>query len=207
MSVKTFIVNDSEYPNLEVAVIGFLGWGNVGGEVLDRFIKVLDAKLMAHVISYYFPDIMIAEDEGFSSLPTLNAYASRVGKPKLLLITSRFPIDILPSFAYYQLLEAVARFVKEMGCRLLISVEGVGSQEDRVFVIGNSRKLVEEFSTKTGLPPLRLSRLPGYSGILVSLSRLLKMDAIGIIQAMSNPTPNSEVNTELFRKLLALLIS
>jgi predicted ATP-grasp superfamily ATP-dependent carboligase len=207
LSIRTYFLGDAEKLDVKVGVIGFPGWGNVGGEILDKLVRVLDAKAIAHIISYYFPDVMIADDEGFSSLPSLNAYVTRAVRPELLLITSKLPVDILPSFAYHQLLEGVVRFAKTLGCKLLVSIEGVGGHEDRAFVIGSSKKLVEEFVMKTGLSPLRLSRLPGYSGILVSLSRLLKMDAVGIIQAMSNPTPNQDVNAELFRKLLTLLIS
>lgn len=207
MNVRTFVVDNVEQLNLETGVIGFPGWGNVGGDVLDKLIRVLDARVIAHIVSYYFPDIMIADDEGFSSLPSLNVYVTRVGKPNILLITSKLPIDILPSFAYHQIIESAARFAMKLGCKILISIEGVGSHEDRTFVIGSSKKIVNEFSAKTGFQPLRHSRLPGYSGVLISLSRLLKVDAVGIIQAISNPTPNSELNAELFRKLFAILVS
>jgi proteasome assembly chaperone (PAC2) family protein len=190
----------------DLCIVGLPGWGNVGRGVLDKIIKISDATLVANILSHSFPDIMITDD-GFSSLPSVDVYVSRSKLSDTLLVTSRLLIDVLPTFASYELLEGVVRLARQSGCKLLISVEGVGSHEDRTFVIGNSRNVAEIHSKKMDLPRLHSVRLPGYSGILLSLSRLYKMDALGIIRVMSEPVPNAEVNTEIFRELLDVLVS
>lgn len=164
------IVEDAEIRfRSPIAVEGLPDVGLVGTIASTHIVEQLDLKEIAHLESEEFPPIMVLHG-GILKDP-VRIY----GNENLLVLTSEIPIPIT---AIYSTARVLAKWFKEKGVRLEVSLSGipvqnrVDIQQPQVYSVANSRESRDLLKSK-GLEVMEEGFLAGvYALILKELMRL-----------------------------------
>jgi hypothetical protein len=173
-------------PGLEnpIFVQGLPGFGNVGRIAAHLLIKYCQAKPFAELYSPYFPDYVTVSAKGICHLPRYEFYSAPIENNNFIIMTG----ETQPSFddvvAHYSICTEILNFAQKQGCRFIVTIGGVPSNEDKaqVYVAATSSRLATEFMEK-GAVIYSKGRIVGGTGLTLALAKENAMEGICILGA------------------------
>jgi hypothetical protein len=173
-------------PRLEnpIFVQGLPGFGNVGRIAAHLLIKYCQAKPFAELYSPYFPDYVTVSAKGICHLPRYEFYSAPIENNNFIIMTG----ETQPSFddvvAHYNICMEILNFAQKQGCRFIVTIGGVPTNEDKaqVYVAATSSRLATEFMEK-GAVIYSKGRIVGGTGLTLALAKENAMEGICILGA------------------------
>jgi len=203
---KEFVLSDPpSTPN--VALVAVPGTLTLGRHVIDRVMDLTKAVEFSKCVPQFLPDVLLGEEDGRPYVPGIDLYKSTRGKPDLLIVTSNFQVGLSPSPHSYWLAEYIVRKVREASSeRILVLDSVIKDQEGQtgIFYVANS-KTSAKWAKSVGLRPLQLRRIGGLSSLVVPISRLYKLEALGVVSVIGDATKAASHVNRVFGALVRLI--
>jgi uncharacterized protein len=151
-------------PKNPIIIEGFPGFGLVGTIATEFLIKHLNAKPIGKITSSKL-------------LPIAALHESKVVDPLGIYYDKKYNIVIIHALSAVRGLEwlisdALLKLCKDINCKELISIEGIGSQENKLktFYYSNNPKNIKKFHN-IGLEQLKEGMVLGVTGALLLKNR------------------------------------
>ena len=179
MPVKIVETSDFDLKK-PVLIEGFPGIGLVGTIAASYIVEKLKMDMLGHITSEKFPPIAAVHNK----IPLHPARIYKSQKNNLLVLFSEF---IIPLHTIHELSEKILEWCIEKDIREIISLGGivVKGQEDAVFGIASTPKLVEELEAN-GIKTIKEGATTGVSGVLLADCYSRNFPAISLL-AESKP--------------------
>jgi len=175
--LETKIIIDKK-PKLKkpLCIVGLPGIGNIGRISVGYLVHELKAKKFAELYSpYFFPFVMIHQNMIHTLRNEFFYYKNPKGRDLILLIGDCQTYD--PK-GHYEVVGKVLEFLKELGCKEMITVGGFGtghvSEKPKVYGSVTDSKMVKKYK-KFGINfdiSGQIGTIVGASGLLIGLSKL-----------------------------------
>jgi len=184
-----------KHPKIRDAVLveGLPGIGNVGKIALDFMIDQLKPIEAYDFYSHAMPHSVFVNKDSLVELPKIRVYVlKRFRKPDLVFLSGDVqPVDELSS---HEFCETLLGLCKKLGVKKIITMGGIGlsrmSQEPRVYITGNSKEAIEEFSDE-GLKKQLVGivgSIIGVTGLLLGLAGKQHVDAVAyLVESFGHP--------------------
>jgi uncharacterized protein (TIGR00162 family) len=175
-------VNERPILYKPVLIEGLPGIGNVGKMTVEYMVEKLKAKKFAEIYSDNFPYHVFINKKSVVELPKNELYFFKGKKQDLVFLTGDFQ-SMTPQ-GHYELTDAVLKFLKDLGVKMMITVGGFGVEgipkEPRVLGAVTEEHIAEEFkefgvSFEDGE---RVGMIVGASGLFLGLGKLQGLDGI-----------------------------
>jgi len=164
---------------------------------------------IAEFYSPYFPDYVVAEDDGLCSLPRYEFYASDQFNPNILLLTG--DVQPLPddTYANYEIFTTIFDYAREMGCKRFVSYKGFKSDqaENSIYIAATSGKLASNVAEKFGGKIFVQGRLGGPVGLILGLAHPQGLKGLCVLKPLAERVPAEVAALSIFNYLLKLLES
>ncbi|PIY60535.1 hypothetical protein COY95_01280 [Candidatus Woesearchaeota archaeon CG_4_10_14_0_8_um_filter_47_5] len=168
---------------------GLPGIGNVGKITVDFIIEELDATPLYEFFSFSLPASVFVNDSNLVDLPKIRmyykAFKNKRKRDVLILAGDVQPVDDISS---YRFSEVILKIAEKFGAREIITLGGVGLSEipdkPKVYCTGNMKSIVQRYKVQTNLKTRlygTIGPIIGVSGILVGLSRRMKIPAVSLL--------------------------
>lgn len=166
-----------------VFIEGLPGIGNVGKVVIDYIIDKLNAKKVGSFFSHDLPNSVFVNEKGLVQLPSIDLFHLNIEGVDYLFLTG----DAQPSLerASYVLSENILELLVSLDAKEIITLGGIGLDEvpekSQVFVTGNKKSFVKEFSEVGANSKIFgvVGPIVGVSGLLLGLSK--KIPAVALL--------------------------
>ncbi len=169
---------------------GLPGIGNVGKVAVDFMIEELKAKKVYKLFSYSLPHTVFVREDNLVELPTIELYhvkaKTRSGLRDLLFLAG----DIQPSteVASYEFVEIVLDLMRDLNCRELIAIGGIGLQEEpqkpKILCTGTSHQYVRKFVRATKVSPKLygiVGPIIGATGLLIGMAKERNIEGVCLL--------------------------
>ncbi|MBI4140137.1 PAC2 family protein [Candidatus Woesearchaeota archaeon] len=168
-----------------ILVEGLPGIGNVGKVAVDFLIESTKAKKLATFFSYTLPHAVFVNEKNLVELPTIDAYYTRIsGRDIVFLIGDVQPGD---EVSCYEFCEAVLKFSKNMGCKEIITLGGIGLQAPpktpRIYVTGTNPATIKKYMIEGVEKKIYgvVGPIIGVTGILAGLAEKEGIEAVVLL--------------------------
>jgi hypothetical protein len=188
-----------------VLIVGLPGLGDVGRLVAKMLIDAERAELFAELYSPFFPDLAIVE-RGICRLPRYEFWSCPIAKPNLIVLTGDYQPSPAEIPAHYGVCGSVLEFVREYGCRIVITLGGLRTSPGRrgvIFVTANSKSLVKKLSEK-GYHIYR-GRIIGASGLFLGIAKIYRMIGACILGGTAGDVPDQVAASKVYDFLKTVL--
>jgi proteasome assembly chaperone (PAC2) family protein len=202
-------------------IVGSPGLRSIGGLVIDRLIKTLQAKLMAELYSIHFPIIYqtrpsyvshpklpgiggIRIESGIMDFPKIRFY-SNLSPPLIITMGYHANFD-----GQYEVAEKAMDFYKEFDIEKIVVVAGYGLEGEEVCCAATGKGIIDDVKMKYELEVSYEGPFYGFSGIIFGLAEVNGIDALCLF-ARTKPKPerpdlpDEKASETLLRKLLSIL--
>jgi uncharacterized protein (TIGR00162 family) len=195
-------------PQLEkpIFVEGLPGFGNVGKIAAQLLIEFTRAKVFAELYSPSFPDYVIVNDDGTCRPPRYEFYAASTEKNQFIILTGDSQPSLEDLLAHYDLCDEILDFVEKYGCKFIVTMGGVPTQQSggEVYVAATSEKLALENVDKGALIYGK-GRIMGATGLLLGLAKKRGWEGICLLGATSAIRADRESALSVFKFLTKTL--
>ena len=194
-------------PNLEnpILVAGLPGLGNVGVMVARLLTEHIHAKLFAELYSPVLPDYTRTDENGLCSLLCFRFFTSEENRRLLILIGDAQPPaeDIS---AYYEICGDILDFVSKIGCKFIITVDGVPvTYAQRViYVAGTSKRTAEKYALM-GAKVYTNGKIIGIPGLLLGLAKIRGISGICLLSPILDLISDQEATFNAYKFLRKIL--
>ncbi len=173
-----------------IMIEGLPGIGNVGKVAVDFMIEELKAKKTHELFSYSLPHTVFVREDNLVELPTIEVYHVKTkakGKNRDILFLAG---DIQPTteVASYEFADTVLNLMRDMKCRELIALGGIGLQDEpqkpKVLCTGTSHKYVQEFVKGTTVSPKLygiVGPIIGATGLLIGMAKEKDIEGVCLL--------------------------
>ncbi len=158
-----------------VLIEGMPGIGNAGKIAADLIVDQLKARKIVSFFSESLPNSVFVREDNLVELPKIHFYHKRRNnKDFLFLVGDTQPMKNKDSYSFAW---TVLSKAKEMGCKEIITLGGIGLSEPRkkprVYCTGNDEALIKEFVRLGASNKLYgvVGPIMGITGLLLGLSR------------------------------------
>ncbi|MGY0288139.1 MAG: hypothetical protein DSO07_01530 [Thermoproteota archaeon] len=166
---------------VKIAVAGFPGVANVGGQVQAYLVNELKGKLIARIFSEHLllpgnvAGITIDERGGFN-LPSVDFYLAST-RPIVLVYSQVQPLP----WGQMEVAEEIVRYLKDLGVETVFVITGFVNKDDagKVIIFGNDSSMIEEFYKHGALQNRQIKTIIGLAGAF--LGALKKNDSMKYI--------------------------
>jgi len=209
-------IYSEEKPKLKnpICLVGLPGIGNIGRIAVGYMVHMLKAKKFAELYSpYFFPFVMI-HNNTVHTLKNEFYYVKGKEHDLILLIGDCQTYD--PK-GHYEVVGAILEFLKEYGCKFVITVGGFGtgkvSEKPNVYGSVTEQELMKDYKDYginfniSG----QIGTIVGASGLLVGLSKLYGMKGLVLLgettgfPIVTDPTA-AEAVLDILQKILKIKI-
>lgn len=168
---------------VRIAIAGFPGVANVGGQVQAYLVNELRGKLIARMFSEHLllpgnvAGITIDERGGFN-LPSIDFYLAST-KPIVLVYSQVQPLP----WGQMELAEEMVRYLRSLGVETVLVVTGFVNRDEagKVIIFGNEGSLADEFYRNGAMQNRQIKTIIGLAGaFLGALKRNNSMKYISI---------------------------
>ncbi len=168
-----------------VLLEGLPGIANVGKVVCDYLAEQYKAEKIASYTSHHMPNTVFVNQENLVELPKIELYHAKAkGKDYLFLLG-----DVQPNSekANYEFCNQVLEHVKELGCKQVITLGGIGMTESpskpSVYCTGNDKNEIKQFVEKGAKDDIYgvVGPIIGVSGLLIGLSSSKDIKAVSLL--------------------------
>ncbi|MBW2987908.1 hypothetical protein DRJ48_00105 [Candidatus Woesearchaeota archaeon] len=191
-----------------VLVEGLPGIGNVGKIALDFIIEQIKPVEIYDFYSHSMPHSVFVNQDNLVELPKLRLLAlRRARKPSLVFLAGDIqPVDEVSS---HEFVETLLDMADSLDIKRIVTLGGIGMsrlpREPKVYVTGNSKDAVKEFSdntTKRNLVGV-VGPIVGVTGLLPGLAAKRNIPAVAyLVESFAHPL---HVGIKEARVLLKLL--
>ena len=194
-------------PNIRnpILIAGLPGLGNVGVMVARFLTERTHANLFAELYSPVLPDYAKIDDDGLCRLLNCRFFVSEKER-ELLILTgdTQPPAEDIP--AYYEICGDILDFVSKIGCKLIITVDGipVTYAQRAIYVAGTSRKITEKY-TLMGAKVYTGGRIMGMSGLLLGLAKIRGISGICLLSPILDLISDQEAAFNAYKFLGKIL--
>jgi len=207
---------EKRFPKLNdsILIAGLPGIGNVGKVAVDFMIADLKADKLCSFFSYTLPNSVFVNEENLIELPSIEMYYKKRGKGKRDILFLAGDIQPTSEETSYEFCETVLELCMQLKCKEIITLGGIGlasvSKTPKVYITGNDKKYISDFSKNTGLNPKLygvVGPIVGVSGLLLGLSKRKNRKAIALLsETLAHPMylgirGSKEIITLLDKKL------
>ncbi len=200
--MKETCVNVLSRPELEKPwlVVGLPGIGNVGKRAAQLLVELTHAELFAELYSPSFPDLVLIDKDGLCRPPRYEFHAST--SSNLMILTGDAQPQLEDVTAHHEVCGKILNFVAELGCRFIVTVEGIplAETEKAVYVAATSKKLLAKYLEQKATP-YKGDRIVGGSGILLGLAKLSGLEGVCLIGSVSDITDDQEAAFKVLKLL------
>jgi proteasome assembly chaperone (PAC2) family protein len=185
-SMRETFVNLFNQPKIKnpILIAALPGIGNLGKNVAQQLIEFSCAKLSAELYSPSFPDFVFIDKNGICKPPRYEFYVSP--SHNLIILTGEIESYIEEVAAQYEVCGKILKFIKEVGCIFVITIEEVLShQSGKIHIAGTSKDLVSEYSNKN-TKIFGDDRIVGTSGVLLGLAKISELEGICLLISTKN---------------------
>ncbi len=207
MNTSEILILSKPKLNNPVFIEGLSSFDGLGQRVTQMFIEHSKAEKFAELYSPYFPDFVVAEDNGLCHLPRYEFYTNEGYHPDTILMTG--DVQPIPDYtpAYYDVFNTVFNFAVELGCRRFVTFGNFMSRklEREVYVTSTSSKLSNSLIEKLGGKLFSKGRIDGLIGMVLGLARQHNLQGICILGASTEGTPFETMSSPVFDYLLKVL--
>jgi uncharacterized protein len=187
----------SKMPKLNnpVLIEGMPGIGNVGKVAVDFMIAETKAEKFLTFFSFNLPNSVFVNENNLVDLPAIEMFYKKMKNGKRDIIFLAGDIQPTNEEASYEFCEKVLEVCKEMGCKEIITLGGIGlqtvSKTPKVYCTGNSKQLVEKYANGTGVNPKLygvVGPIVGVSGLLLGLAKKKNISAVALLaETLAHP--------------------
>lgn len=191
---KEFLLKELKKVKIEgpIMIEGLPGMGNVGKITIDFIIESLKAEKIAEVYSHSFNHCIFVQEDGLAELPKIEIYFKKIKRQDYVIVTGDVqPVD---ERGCYGLCEGLIEYFISKKGNEIITLGGIGLEdipkEPRVFICGNSSKIVKKYREKgVGENIFNIvGPILGVSGVLVGVAKMHNIPAISILaETFGNP--------------------
>lgn len=195
-------------PGLEnpIFVQGLPGFGNVGRIAAHLFIKYCNAKPFAELYSPSFPDYVAVSSKGACNLPRYEFYFAVLEGSNYVIMSGETQPSFDDVLAHYEVCGGIVNYVKQLGCRFVITIGGVPITEEKsqVYVAATSARLAAEFAEK-GAAIYSRGRIVGGTGLTLALAKEQGLEGICLLGATSGFESDKGAGMLAFKFLMKTL--
>lgn len=189
-----------------VFIEGLPGIGNVGKVVIDYVIDKLKAKKVVSFFSYDLPHSVFVNEKGLVQLPSIDMYHFHSDDVDYLFLTG----DAQPAVerASYEFTEQILDLLRSYACKEIITLGGIGlddiPKDSQVFVTGNKKSFVKEFSAFGANNKIFgvVGPIVGVSGLLLGLCKKIPAAAL-LAETFAHPMYIGLKEAKVLLELLA----
>jgi uncharacterized protein len=152
-----------------ILIEGMPGIGSVGKITADMLVEQLKAEKLVSFFSYCLPNSVFVKEDNLVELPKIDIYYKKIRRQDFMFLVG--DVQPMKEEESYRFAEAVLGIAKKFKCKEIVALGGIGLSveptESKVFVTGNDKKLIEEF-TKLGAS----NKLYGFVGPIMGITGL-----------------------------------
>ncbi len=186
--MERYLVKKINEPKLKdpILIEGLPGIGNVGKIAVDFLIDKFNPKLIYEIYSTSFPHSVFVNESNLVEMPSVKVYAAKVNNQDLVLIAGDVqPVD---EEASYQFSNLIVEKAKELGCKKMITLGGIGTMAEpknpKVYGAATSEEIKTTFGEKSKkiiFNKTRADAIVGATGLLLGIGKLNNIEGVGLI--------------------------
>jgi len=188
-------------------IVGLPGLADSGRIAARLLIDFVNAKLFAEYYSTHFPDNVVIEESGVCRLPRYEFYESHSCQPSMVVLNGDATIAEEEPEAHYEVFNQVVNFALKLKSRCIVVLDGIRpaiEEKDVIYAVATKRSLTHRLEIG-GAKLLKKNQLPGYSGMILGLSNLHRIDGIGIFAVTASLMPDRNTALSIFKFLVKTL--
>jgi len=195
-------------PGLEnpTFIQGLPGFGNVGRIAAHLLIKHCNAKLFAEMYSPTFPDCVAVSSKGTCHLPRYELYYATLDNTNLVIMSGETQPSFDDVLAHYEVCGEIVNYVKNLGCRFVITIGGVPLTEEKaqVYIAATSSRIAAEFMEKGAVIYSR-GRIVGGTGLTLALAKENSIEGVCLLGATTGFKADKDAGLLVFKFLMKAL--
>jgi len=204
--MKTFIVGDRPKLRNAVLIEGLPGLGLVGKIAVTYLIERLGAEKVAELYSPHFPHYAETDDQGRLRLLRNEFYLWRGADRDILFLTG--DCQAQTTEGQYEVAEEVAKYAKQVGVELIVTVGGFSEAVTGVpgVVASSTDSQILDRLKKLGVkvsPPG--NPIVGMAGVLGAVAGMMGMKAVCLLGETRGYLPDVKAAREVLRVLRKFL--
>ena len=204
--MKTFIVGDRPKLRNAVLIEGLPGLGLVGKIAVTYLIERLGAEKVAELYSPHFPHYAETDDRGRLRLLRNEFYLWRGAERDILFLTG--DCQAQTTEGQYEVAEEVARYAKQVGVGLIVTVGGFSEAVTGVPGVvasstdGETLDRLKKLGVKVSPPG---NPIVGMAGVLVAVAGMMGIKAVCLLGETRGYLPDVKAAREVLRVLREFL--
>lgn len=186
MSWKVHYTATKPKLNKPILIEGLPGIGNVGKIALDFIIEGIKAKKIAEIRGYDIPHSVFINEKNLIDLPSIELFHKKLKNRDVLLLAG----DVQPNeeTSCYEFCDTVLDILQEFNCHEIITLGGIALRQEpqtpQVYITGNNKKIVDEYSKSTKANTKiygRVGPIIGVTGVLLGLAKRRNIPAVSLL--------------------------
>lgn len=190
MKDKKWIINQKSKPaKLKNAVLiaGLPGIGNVGKITADFLVDELKAKEVYQISSFFFPHSVFISEDSLLEMPSVSVHILKSGaKSSRDLIFLTGDVQPMEEQASYEFCDKIIEMVKELGCKEVITVGGIGlpgePKKPHVYGVATDKETKKKWEkTTVRFKDNKAATIIGATGLLLGLGKEQGIKGISLL--------------------------